>query len=206
MTLRRSAIAGAFFGMTAGLSWLAFAQPMDPPPPQWIACVAHGEGECASGGADTISWADAETDLRIIQDWTNRSLHYRVDHEDIWMGFALPGQWWADCEDYALTIRREAMAQGYPADALRLMTLWNGSAIHAVLVVYTHDAGPMVFDPLLARGLCRISECQRRTLKVWRLDEYVTLPGIVPLAIYEPGGTWRFTTEFYVEDTRDQTQ
>lgn len=215
MTYQKSLITGALTGAALALAFVAWpvnAKPMDPPPPQWIECVKHGEGECASGGADTVSWADAETDLRIIQDWAARSLHYRADREDTWLGFALPGQWWADCEDYALTIRREAMAQGYPADAMRLMHLWDAGRAgiarskHMALVVFTHDAGPIVFDPLRAQTFCRIASCQRRTLKVWTLEEYAAMPGVVPLAIYEPGGTWRFTTEFYVEDTKGAGQ
>lgn len=209
MTHQKSVISGALTGAALALvfvTWPVNAKPMDPPPPQWLECVKHGEGECASGGDDTISWAEAEYDLRIIQDWANRSLHYRSRlPSGSWLGFKLPGQWWADYVAYPLTIRRAAIEAGYPPDALRLMLVGleaNGvRGRHAVLVVYTDDAGPMVFDPLRARTLCHVRECQRRTLKVWALEEYAALPGVVPLAIYEPGGTWRFMDEFWVEDT-----
>lgn len=208
MTYQKSLVFGALTGAALAIVFVACsvnAKSMDPPPPQWLECVKHGEGECASGGDDTINWDDAETDLRIIQDWVARSLHYRPDREDTWLGFKLPGQYWADCEDYALTTRRMAMEDGYPADAMRLMTVWDSGragiwqGIHAVLVIYTDDAGPIVFDPLRAQTLCRIGACQNRTLKVWSLEEYADLPGVLPFAIYEPGGTWLFMDEFWGE-------
>ena len=204
MTLRRSAIAGAVFGMIAGASWLAFARPMNPPPPSWVECAAYGTAGCSTGGDDTISWAENETELRLLWAWVGRSIIFREEPEgaDEWLDFPLPGYWAGDCEDFALTLRRIAIERGIPADALRPLALWNGHGFHAALLVYTHDAGVKVFD-VDSFWACRLNACADAPPPVYDFNDYIAA-GRLPLYVYEPGGSWRFTEEYYGEPGEQQ--
>jgi predicted transglutaminase-like cysteine proteinase len=60
----------------------------------------------------------------------------------------IPTDGFGDCEDYALTKRRDLMAAGFPAQALRIAVVltWRGEA-HAILTVAT-DHGDYVLDNL----------------------------------------------------------
>lgn len=64
-----------------------------------------------------------------------------------------PDKGYGDCEDFALLKRRELMARGWPASALRmaLVRQRNGEA-HAVLLAKT-DRGDFVLDNLAAEVL-----------------------------------------------------
>jgi predicted transglutaminase-like cysteine proteinase len=67
--------------------------------------------------------------------------HYGVD--DYW---TIPTDGRGDCEDYALTKRRDLLAAGLPASVLRLAVVYSiKTALHAVLTVAT-DKGDLVLD------------------------------------------------------------
>ena len=60
----------------------------------------------------------------------------------------IPTDGFGDCEDYALTKRRDLIAAGFPAQALRIAVVvtWRGES-HAILTVVT-DHGDYVLDNL----------------------------------------------------------
>ncbi|MGA7714135.1 MAG: transglutaminase-like cysteine peptidase [Rhizomicrobium sp.] len=67
--------------------------------------------------------------------------HYGVD--DYW---TIPSDGRGDCEDYALTKRRDLLAAGLPASVLRMAVVYSiKTALHAVLTVAT-DKGDLVLD------------------------------------------------------------
>ncbi len=60
----------------------------------------------------------------------------------------IPTDGFGDCEDYALTKRRDLMTAGFPAPALRIaVVLTDRNERHAVLTVAT-DRGDYVLDNL----------------------------------------------------------
>jgi predicted transglutaminase-like cysteine proteinase len=63
----------------------------------------------------------------------------------------IPTDGFGDCEDYALTKRRDLIAAGFPAQALRIAVVvtWRGES-HAILTVVT-DHGDYVLDNLTSR-------------------------------------------------------
>jgi predicted transglutaminase-like cysteine proteinase len=60
----------------------------------------------------------------------------------------IPTDGYGDCEDYALTKRRDLIAAGFPAQTLRIAVVvtWRGES-HAVLTIVT-DHGDYVLDNL----------------------------------------------------------
>lgn len=62
--------------------------------------------------------------------------------------WTIPTDGFGDCEDYALTKRRDLIAAGFPAQALRMAVVLTGQGErHAVLTVVT-DRGDFVLDNL----------------------------------------------------------
>ena len=60
--------------------------------------------------------------------------------------WTIPTDGYGDCEDYALTKRKELLDAGLPASALRLAVVYSiKTALHAVLTVST-DKGDLVLD------------------------------------------------------------
>jgi predicted transglutaminase-like cysteine proteinase len=100
--------------------------------------------------------------LQEINEAVNRAIkpmddlkHYgRVEYWNI------PTDGFGDCEDYALTKRRDLMAAGFPASALRIAVVitWRNER-HAVLTVAT-DRGDYVLDNLT------------RTIRSWDDTDY----------------------------------
>lgn len=69
--------------------------------------------------------------------------HY--GHEEYW---TIPTDGRGDCEDYALTKRRDLLRAGLPASAVRIAVVYSlKTALHAVLTVST-DKGDLVLDSL----------------------------------------------------------
>lgn len=214
MTYQKSLITGALTGAALALAFVAWpvnAKPMDPPPPQsivrelpadfmgWGECVDGDSGACISGGDDTLSWDDFEYEARIVQRWVNDSIIYvsQLDF-DVMRGLPLPGYWYGDCDDYALTMRRKLIEWGAPPDALRLVILHDGLAgMHAALMVYTSDAGVFVLDPLRARHRSNLVY-NRPPLHIYTLEEYLALPDVTLLYVYSPRtGNLRMAGEFW---------
>lgn len=200
MPYTKTMILGAMTGALIGTAWLtAFAgepgKTSGLAMPGWDECRDAGRIGCAVGGDDTLDWDAWRYELHTAFRWTGRALTYS-QHEPVaglWLDHELPGYWYADCEDYALTMRRKMIEWGAPPDALRPIILFNGSGLHAVLSVWTHDAGVKIFD-MNELYRCGLYDCPPP--KVWDLREYVAQEGYALIFIYEPDtGTWRDATE-----------
>jgi len=75
--------------------------------------------------------------------------------------WTIPTDGYGDCEDYALTKRRDLLQAGLPSEALRLAVVYSEAAgRHAVLTVGT-DKGDMVLDNMVGQ------------IKTWRDSGYV---------------------------------
>ena len=119
--------------------------------------------ELAKNAPPTVTLAPAQwLALQEINEAVNRAIkpmddlkHYgRVEYWNI------PTDGFGDCEDYALTKRRDLMAAGFPPSALRIAVVitWRNER-HAVLTVAT-DRGDYVLDNLT------------RTIRSWDDTDY----------------------------------
>lgn len=84
-------------------------------------------------------------ELQRVNQTVNRAIRPQNDDStagDVWSLAPKAG----DCEDYALTKRHELIAQGWPANTLRLAVAYTGSGEgHMVLLVKT-NSGDLVLD------------------------------------------------------------
>ncbi|MBC8129220.1 MAG: transglutaminase-like cysteine peptidase [Rhizobiaceae bacterium] len=105
-------------------------------------CVENPE-DCRPGQSDVARW-DGATKALVSE--TNAHVNRRIrpvnDRRETWSVDVVRG----DCEDFALTKRRELIRAGLPASALRLAVGKTRSGEgHAILLVKT-NAGDFVLD------------------------------------------------------------
>jgi predicted transglutaminase-like cysteine proteinase len=105
-------------------------------------------GDCVGGrGSEIVELTAARnSQLQRVNASINRSIRARVDSPgvggDVWEVGVSEG----DCEDFALTKRRELVALGWSPRSLRIAVAYTGSGEgHAVLVVKT-SKGDLVLD------------------------------------------------------------
>jgi predicted transglutaminase-like cysteine proteinase len=108
-------------------------------------CIQNSQDCMVSNGPATVDWSHAKMrELRRINYQVNRSIRPVNDESgtDQWQAQVESG----DCEDYALTKRRELIQRGWPAGAIRVAVAYTPDNIgHAVLVVST-SKGDLVLD------------------------------------------------------------
>ncbi|KQT85071.1 hypothetical protein ASG48_07220 [Aurantimonas sp. Leaf443] len=138
----------------------------------YILFCRKNPGDCQAGGPAV---AEAEAEVLATVRRINRSVNARIkgrvdDERDLWEVGTASG----DCEDFALTKRRQLIAAGLPASSLRMAvaTTREGDG-HAVLVFHT-TAGNFVLDnrtdailPWNRTGLSWIKMASADNPKVW---------------------------------------
>lgn len=135
-----------------------------------IMCLKQ-PAECRGGGAPkVVATAEVMATLQRVNGRVNRAIRPREDGSvDVWTVNATSG----DCEDYALTKRRQLISAGIPASSLRIAFVkTRGGQEHAILVVNT-DQGKLVLDNLtgvikpLSQTRYRIIATQTTNPKKW---------------------------------------
>ena len=120
------------------------------PPAGFLGFCAKHLQECLSRSqeAATIELTDQRREaIEAVQTGVDASLKPRLDPTHVW-DYSTDGT--ADCNKYALTKRRELIAQGFPRGALLLATATTERGEgHLVLVVRT-DRGDLVLDNRVA--------------------------------------------------------
>lgn len=99
--------------------------------------------QCRSGGKSVVRYnASTISKLQYVNGKVNRSIRFASDRGDNWGAKGGKG----DCEDYALEKRRQLIAMGLPASALRIAAVKTRRGEgHAVLVVKT-TKGDLILD------------------------------------------------------------
>jgi predicted transglutaminase-like cysteine proteinase len=124
-----------------------------PAPAGFISFCMRFVGQCdaAPGAANTVPLTD--------QTWRTLSQVNREVNASIWPQddeahygraefWTIPTDGYGDCDDYAVTKRKDLLAAGFPAPALRIAVVLMADATrHAVLTVST-DRGDLVLDNL----------------------------------------------------------
>ncbi len=124
-----------------------------PAPAGFISFCMRFAGQCeaAPGAAKTVALTD--------QTWRTLSKVNREVNDSIWPQddethygraeyWTIPTDGYGDCDDYAVTKRKDLLAAGFPAPALRIAVVLTADATrHAVLTVST-DKGDLVLDNL----------------------------------------------------------
>ena len=120
-------------------------------PDGFIDFCARLADQCSTRpGARTVLALDDKTS-RLLAD-VNRSVNASIkpENDDVHYGrdefWTIPTDGRGDCEDYALTKRKDLLDAGLPASALRLAVVYSvQTALHAVLTVST-DKGDLVLN------------------------------------------------------------
>ncbi len=122
-----------------------------PAPAGFISFCLRFGGQCqaAPGGASTVP-LNARTwrTLAQINSGVNDAIWPQTDEAHYGRAeyWTIPTDGYGDCEDYAVTKRKELMDRGFPEAALRLAVVIDRNAQrHAVLTVTT-DKGDLVLD------------------------------------------------------------
>lgn len=140
-------------------------------PTGWQIFCLHNPQDCTGGGTKKIAATDVTmSTLKRVNASVNRSIKPRRDGKlDVWSVSVRVG----DCEDYALTKRRQLIQSGIPASALRIAQVKTAKGEgHAILVVET-DRGRFVLDNLtgaikpLSQTHYRVLSIQTANPKVW---------------------------------------
>ncbi len=118
-------------------------------PPAFVDFCSRFPDQCVAGARAVLTLDDRTmAELTSVNHAVNTAItpeddktHYGRD--DFW---TIPTDGRGDCEDYALTKRKELLEAGLPASALRLAVVYSiKTALHAVLTVST-DKGDLVLD------------------------------------------------------------
>ena len=121
------------------------------PPAGFLGFCAKHLPDClgAARNISAIQLTDATRQvLETVQTRVNAAITPRIDPTHVW-DYSTDGT--GDCNKYALTKRRELIAEGFPREALLLATATTErDEGHLVLVVRT-DQGDLVLDNRLAR-------------------------------------------------------
>ena len=145
-------ILGSLMAVTPASAWtqMPTGAPAIPPAGFLGFCAKHLP-DCLGGprNASVIQLTDANRQaLEAVQTKVNAAIAPRIDPTHVW-DYSTDGT--GDCNKYALTKRRDLIAQGFPRDALLLATATTErDEGHLVLVVRT-DQGDLVLDNRLAR-------------------------------------------------------
>ncbi len=134
------------------------------PPPGFVSFCMHNIEACTAkpSPATTVALND-ETRAKLIavNEKINDAIVYETDQEQ----YGVANLWTLDpsfgnCKDYALSKQKELIAEGFPAQALRIAIVRTPQdELHAVLTVDT-DHGDFVLDSLTSE------------IKPWSQTEY----------------------------------
>lgn len=142
--LSQSAHAIALSGLTrgGGSAIEKVTQPTRAPIAYMMLCLTL-PNECRSHNqAEIVYSADLMTKISHVNDNINSSMIAQLDKGDTWQVGGKTG----DCEDFALTKRRDLINAGVAAGALRMAVVKTEKGDgHAVLIVKT-DLGDLVLD------------------------------------------------------------
>jgi predicted transglutaminase-like cysteine proteinase len=109
--------------------------------------------QCASDGPKLMALTpEAWAKLQEVNDRVNRAIMPEADmsHYGIAEYWTIPSDGRGDCEEYALSKRKELVAAGFPIRALRMaIAILSNGERHAVLTIAT-DHGDYVLDNLVA--------------------------------------------------------
>lgn len=99
--------------------------------------------QCRAGSEEMVNYGyDIAGIMETVNRTVNKTIKPRIEKRDIWAVGTASG----DCEEFALTKRRDLIRSGIPAGALRMaVVLTEKGEGHAVLVVRT-DIGDLVLD------------------------------------------------------------
>lgn len=126
----------------------------------WAECSSAGDPGCATGGDDTILWAEHRSAVLGAYAEAKERLHSQSlsqGNDPRWISAPREGYWRVNCADYVVSIRRWMIEAGVAPDALRPMSVRIGDGYrHLVLVVFTSDNGAIVLDQLNQWGSRRI--------------------------------------------------
>jgi len=140
-------------GLPAQMPLMASSQvPVGAPAGYLSFCVRFPDQCVASPDAPSIVALTAPEWLAMeeINESVNRAIRPMDDQRHYGRAeyWNIPTDGYGDCEDYALTKRKELLAAGFPAQALRIAVVVTGQGDrHAVLMV-TSDRGDFVLDNL----------------------------------------------------------
>jgi predicted transglutaminase-like cysteine proteinase len=122
-------------------------------PPGFISFCMRFADQCAAppGAPATVTLGASQwQNLRKVNERVNRTIRPMGDERHYGRAeyWNIPTDGYGDCEDYALTKRKELIAAGFPEPSLRLAVVvdWRNER-HAVLTVAS-DRGDFVLDNL----------------------------------------------------------
>jgi predicted transglutaminase-like cysteine proteinase len=116
------------------------------PPAGFLGFCAKHLSECLSRSqeAATVELTDERRQaIEAVQTSINASIAPRVDPAHVW-DYSTDGT--GDCNKYALTKRRELLAQGFPRGAVLLATATTERGEGHLVVVVRTDRGDLVLD------------------------------------------------------------
>lgn len=147
--------------MALSLSLIAFGEALAeggkqaflPPPPGFISFCARFPDQCDANPTSPTELHLTQDGWRVLQR-INTSVNEAIWPEDDERHYGRAEYWtiptdgFGDCDDYALTKRKQLTDAAIPERALRIAIVWSPhSGRHAVLVVAT-DKGDFVLDNL----------------------------------------------------------
>ena len=138
---------GSITETTPALAWtqMPTGAPAIPPAGFLGFCAKHLP-ECLSRGQEPIVvelTAERSQALEAVQATVNASITPRIDPTHVW-DYSTDGT--GDCNKYALTKRRELLAQGFPRGAVMLATATTERGEGHLVVVVRTDHGDLVLD------------------------------------------------------------
>jgi predicted transglutaminase-like cysteine proteinase len=131
----------------------AAADNLVPPPPGFMSFCVRFPDQCKASSDEPTAVRLTDDRWRALQQ-VNARVNQSIWPEDDETHYGRPEYWniptddYGDCEDYALTKRKELIGRGFPEPALRMAIVNTPSnSRHAVLVVATNK-GDYVLDNL----------------------------------------------------------
>lgn len=126
----------------AGVALKPISRPSKAPLAYMMLCLTAPR-HCQAGNETMINYGyDMAGMIEKVNRRVNKAIKPRLEKRDIWTVGTASG----DCEEFALTKRRDLIESGIPAGALRMaVVLTEKGEGHAVLVVRT-DVGDLVLD------------------------------------------------------------
>ena len=121
------------------------------PPAGFLGFCAKHLSECLSRSQEpaTVELTDERSQaIEAVQASINASITPRVDPAHVW-DYSTDGT--GDCNKYALTKRRELLAQGFPRGAVLLATATTERGEGHLVVVVRTDRGDLVLDNRVQR-------------------------------------------------------
>ena len=138
---------GSVIETTPALAWtqMPTGAPAIPPAGFLGFCAKHLP-ECLSRSQEPTAielTAERSQALEAVQATVNASITPRIDPTHVW-DYSTDGT--GDCNKYALTKRRELLAQGFPRGAVMLATATTERGEGHLVVVVRTDHGDLVLD------------------------------------------------------------